>query len=120
MKHIVSINENFKLVDLSNSRWFGHKPDENYPKLVRDYCLIIAMEDIGISQKHFEAIDRLIGVINKVLKERHQEFDAIVHNCNNRHMRKQYCAETVYNALLQGRLRDLSERSWTMGGFKGN
>jgi len=111
------LNENFKLVDLGNAKWFGEK-DANYNNRVTDLLLNIAADELGISEKSFSMLDRLKQVSMQVLSERKQEFDAIVHNCKTRDMRPQYAAETAYHTLLQGRLRALQERSQLMGGFK--
>lgn len=118
MKYIKDINENFKLVDLSNSQWFGSKPTEDYVKNVTDYCLIIEMEELQVDEKSFAMIDRLIEINKKAFIERKQELDAIVHNCKQRNMRPKYTAEVVYHTILQGRLSALLDRSFVMGGLK--
>lgn len=117
MKYIKDINENFKLVDLSNSQWYGEKPAEDYIKRVKSFCLNIAMDEMEISEKSFKAVDRLMEVQNKTLNERKQEFDAIVHNCKERNMRPQYAAEVAYHTLLDGKLRALKSRDSIMGGI---
>ena|SRR3989304_4680297 len=117
MRHIKDINENFKLVDLSNSKWFGEKPAADYVDRVVSHCLDIAMDEMEVSEKAFGAVDRLVEVRDKTIKERRQEFDAIVHNCKTRNMRPQLAAETVYHTLLDGRLKALKNRQPAMGGL---
>ena len=112
------LNENFKLVDLGNHRWFGNKQDDSeYTERVSDHCKYIMQTELAVSEKWFEGMDRVFDQFNKTIKERSQEYEAILHNCRTRNMRAEYCAETVYHALLQGRVDQLRTREWVNGGF---
>lgn len=117
MNHL-KLYESFKSVDLGNSRWYGNSPDEEYVKRVKSDCLNIAMDELKISEKSFSMVDRISDIVKKSLLERSQEFDAIVHNCKTRNMRPQYAAESVYHAILMGRINALLERPFLMGGLK--
>lgn len=117
MKHIQELNENFKLVDLGNSRWFGSAPDDSYKDRVKSMCIGIMMDETGTSEKSFSRIDRISEIYKKCANERSQEIDAIVHNCAARGMRAQLCAETVYDAVLKGRVAAMMQRHWDMGGL---
>lgn len=113
----VKIYENFKLVDLSNSQWYGDKPNNEYVELVKSHCFDIAMNESGTSEKDFTKIDNLQKIVDKVMVERQQELDAIVHNCKHLNMRPQYCAETIYHSIVQGRIKAIMERPSYMGGL---
>ena len=117
MKH-VKLFEGFKLVDLNNSRWYGSSPDDKYIQKVKDRCLDIMMDELQVSEKSFDMVDRLMDVCKKTINERDQEFDAIVHNSKQRNMRPQFAAESVYHTILQGRINSLLERPFMMGGLK--
>lgn len=117
MKYLLPLNENFKLVDLGNHNWYGSKPDPEYFDRVKSYCLDIMMDESETSEKAFSRIDRLVEIYDKLEKERHQEIDAIIHNCKVRNMRPQMCAETIYHSVIQGRLASLMERPWDFGGL---
>lgn len=118
MKHIKNINENFKLVDLGNHNWFGDQPEEDYVDRVSSHCRYVMEQETGTSEKAFDRLDRIGEIYKKTVAMREQEFDAIVHNCKSRNMRPEYCAETVYHTILQGRVNSLMERDWNMGGLK--
>lgn len=90
---------------------------DDYYQTVRDSIVTIAMDFLSISEKNFTMIDRLMEVVNKVVTERQDEFDLIVFNCKNRNFRTQYCAETVFHTVVQGRLSALAERPFAMGGL---
>ena len=90
---------------------------DEYYEAVRSHCTQISMEFMGISEKSFDLLDRLYEVVNKTVGERQDEFDTIVHNCKNRNYRAQYCAETAFHTIIQGRLKALAERPFAMGGF---
>ncbi len=116
MKHI-QLFEGFKL-NLNNSSWYGSVPSKDYIERVKDKCLDIAMDELKVSEKAFGMIDRLMDVCKKAINERSQEFDAIVHNSKQRNMRPQFAAESVYHTILQGRLINLLERPFELGGLK--
>ena len=118
MKYIKEINENFKLFDLGNHHWFGDKDHDDYGDRVQGHCLYIMERELCVSEKAFGALDRVREVFEKAIKERAQEYDAIVHNCRARNMRPEYSAETIYHTILQGRVDMLKERDWVNGGFK--
>lgn len=117
MKHL-KLFEGFKLVNLNNSNWYGSAPDDKYINKVKQRCLDIAMDELQVSEKSFDMVDRLMDVCNKTINERDQEFDAIVHNSKQRNMRPQFAAESVFHTILQGRLNSLLERPFSMGGLK--
>jgi len=110
MKHIQTLNENFKLVDLGNKRWFGEQPSDEYKDQVRSLCLSIMMEETATSEKAFSKVDGLVDVYKWCARERGQEMDAIIHNCYTRNMRAAFCAETVYDAVVKGRVEALKLR----------
>jgi hypothetical protein len=114
----INESESFKLVNLSNSNWYGQQPTESYVKNVNDICLNIAMTECKVSEKSFDMIDRLSDICKKTLAERAQEFNAIVYNSKQRNMRPNYTAESVYHTLLQGKLDALKTRPFVMGGLK--
>jgi len=91
---------------------------DNYYQSVKDHCLHISMEFMEISEKSFNMLDRLELVVDKVIIERQDEFDTIVHNCKQRNFRSQYCAETEFHTVIQGRLIAMNDRPFAMGGFK--
>jgi hypothetical protein len=91
---------------------------DDYYQTVRDACFNIGMDFLSISEKNFTMLDRLKEVIDKVVNERQDEFDLIVFNCKNRNFRTQYCAETVFHTIVQGRLNALAERPFAMGGLQ--
>lgn len=121
MKYLKDINESFfvpkPILDTGNHQFFGDRVDESYSESVSEKCLQIAMDDMQISEKAFDMIDRLSHVCKKTIAERRQEFDAIVHNCKHRNFRPQYTAETVYHTILQGKLKTLQDRPVHLGGF---
>lgn len=91
---------------------------DDYYQTVRDAMLTIGMDFLSVSEKNFTMIDRLKSIIDKVVSERQDEFDLIVFNCKNRNYRTQYCAETAFHTIVQGRLTALLERPFAMGGLQ--
>lgn len=118
MKYLKPLNENFKLVDLGNHNWFGELPATDYSDSAGSHCRYIMQRESETSEKAFDRLDRLDDIFKKIVAERDQEFDAIVHNCKNRNMRPEYCAEIIYHTLFQSRINDLMQRDWAVGGLK--
>ncbi len=111
MKYLKDLNEDFKLFQL-------REEDEGYPSRVDDDASNIAMQELGISEKAFDAYDRMDAEIKKIKEARIQEYNAIVTNSKALKFRPHYCAEIVYHTLYKGRLEALSEREWINGGLK--
>lgn len=113
MKFLKKLDESFQLFKQDDL-----EPSEEYAKRAKDYCYNIGMNEMGISEKNFDGLDRLELVMEQVIADRQTEFDTIINNCMQLKFRPEYCAEVMYHTIHKGRLKALQEREWINGGFK--
>jgi len=97
MKHIKKINETFR-DDKSNmdlSQMMKHKP--TYKDGVYNYLHDIICNEEGISEKSFSKIDEVSERLENFYNEYKIELDDIIKTFEDNNMRKEYCAEKIYN-----------------------
>lgn len=113
MKHLKDLNENFKLFDQEPTT-----PEQEYADRVHNNVYNVIMDDLGISEKDFDRLDRMELIMEQTKAERLHEFDTIVQNSRQRGFRTQYAAEIAYDTLYKKRFKALIERDWLNGGLK--
>lgn len=97
MKHIKKLNENFKddLSGMNLNQMMNHK--HSYKDNVYDHLHNIICDEENISEKSFSEIDSVSNMLEDFYKEHNTELDKLINLYETTNMRKQYCAEKIYN-----------------------